>query len=98
MPSIMRREVKSLTCRGRDGSVSLDVNTASRVIRWKLEVADGDAGEAIERLERYDFGQRHVVEDRPKCRETKLRCGDRPIKAGVVQEESGELSEAGCSQ
>jgi hypothetical protein len=86
---------KLLTCRGRNSSVSLNVNTASRIIRWKLEVADSDARKAIECLKRYNFGECHVIEDRPKCHETKFRRGDRPIKARVVQEECGELSEAG---
>lgn len=79
-----RENQKSLTCRGRNSSVSLNVNTASRIVRWQLEVADGDTREAIERLERHNFGECHIVEDRPKCQEPKLRCGDRPIKAGVV--------------
>lgn len=60
------------------------MNTASRIIRWKLEVADSDTRETIECLEGHNFGEHHVVEDGSKCQETKLWCRDGPVEAGVM--------------
>ncbi len=82
--------------RAGDGilATSLNVNTSCRIVRWQLEVVDGDSRNTIECLQCYDLGERDVVKDCPKSRHPKFGSRYRPIKTGIVQQKGGKFSEA----
>ena len=66
---------------------------SGRVIGRKLEVADGDAREPIERLERNVLTQLHTVEDRTESREAERIGRDRPLEVLVVKQERRKVGE-----
>ena len=66
---------------------------SGRVIGRKLEVADGDAREPIERLERNVLTQLHTVEDRTESREAERISRDRPLEVLVVKQECRKVGE-----
>ena len=83
-----------LTSRWRNVSTSLNVNTSCRIVRWQLEVVNGDSRNSIECLKCYDFGERDVVEDCSEGRHPKFGSRYRPIKTGIVQQKGGKFGEA----
>lgn len=70
------------------------MNTSGRVVRWQLEVVDSDPRYAIECLQRYDLGERDIIEDCSKGRYPKFGSRYRPVEAWIVEQESSEFGKA----
>ena len=68
--------------------------SSCRIVRWQLEVVNGDSRNSIECLKCYDFGERDVVEDCSEGRHPKFGSRYRPIKTGIVQQKGGKFGEA----
>ena len=69
------------------------MNTTSRIITRQLEVADGNAGKVVERLECQVLRQLNVVEDRSQRLKTQFRGGDGPCELRIVKDARREISE-----
>ena len=65
-----------------------------RIIRWKLEVADRYAGEAVEGFESNVLAEGNAIEDRPNGSNPKFVSVNCPREAGVMQKERGERGES----
>jgi hypothetical protein len=74
--------------------IRLDVDSSCRIIRWKLEVADRYAGEAVEGFESNVLAEGNAVEDCPNGGNSKLISVNCPSEAGVMQKERGERGES----
>lgn len=70
------------------------MDTSCRIIRWKLEVADSYAGEAVEGFESNVLAEGNATEDRSDGGNLKLVSVNCPSKTGVVQKERGERGES----
>ena len=74
--------------------ICLDVDSSCRIIRWKLEVADRYAREAVESFETNVLAEGNAVEDCPNSGNPKLISVNRPSEAGVMQKKRGERGES----
>ena len=74
--------------------VRLDVDSSCRIIRWKLEVADRYAGEAVESFESNVLAKGNAIEDRPNGSNPKLISVNCPSEAGIMQKERAERRES----
>jgi hypothetical protein len=70
------------------------VDPSCRIIRWKLEIADRYAGEAVEGFESNILAEGDAIEHRPDGGNPKLISVNCPSEAGVVQKECGERGES----
>jgi hypothetical protein len=69
------------------------VDSACRIVGWKLEVADSYARKAIESLEIHVLAEGNAIKNRAETGNSKLVGVNRPREAGAVQEERGKLGE-----
>lgn len=70
------------------------MDSSCRIIRWKLEVADRYAREAVEGFESNVLAEGDAIEDRPNGSNPKLISVNCPGEAGVMQKERGERGES----
>lgn len=70
------------------------MDSSRRIIRWKLEVADRYAGEAVESFETNVLAEGNAIEDCPNGGNPKLISVNRPSEAGVMQKERGKRGES----
>jgi len=69
------------------------VDSACRIVGWKLEVADRYARKAIESFEIDVLAEGNTIKDCAKSGNSKLVGVNRPREAGAMQEEHGKLGE-----
>lgn len=69
------------------------MDSACRIVGWKLEIADRYAREAIESFKIDVLAERNAIKDCPKSGNSKLVGVNRPSEAGAMQKERGELGE-----
>jgi hypothetical protein len=74
--------------------IRLDVDSSCRIIRWKLEVADRYAGEAVEGFESNVLAEGNAIENRPNGGNPKLISVNCPSEARVMQKERGKRGES----
>jgi len=70
------------------------VDSPCRIIRWKLEVADRYAGEAVEGFESNVFAEGNAIKNSPNGGNPKLISVNGPSEAGVMQKVRGEQGES----
>ena len=70
------------------------MDSSCRIIRWKLEVADRYAGEAVESFESNVLAKGNAIEDRPNGGNPKLISVNCPSEAGIMQKERAERRES----
>lgn len=69
------------------------MDSACRIIRWKLEIADCYTGETVEGLESNVLAEGNTIKDRSKGGNPKIFGVYCPGKARVMQKERGKCGE-----
>ena len=69
------------------------MDSACRIIKWKLELANCYTRETVEGLESNVFAEGNTIEDRSKGSNPKVFGANCPSEARVMQKERGECGE-----